>query len=382
MKDDELAIWLALHSLSGSGFGPKSVLRLVERLGSAREVWSASKERLVDEARMTPDSAEKFVGRRENVDPAVLLAALKKADITALPFLHPFYPPLLRQIHDPPTILFVRGAMEETDFDHVIGVVGTRNPTTYGTRLAKDVARRLSADGVTVASGLALGIDSLAHWGAIEGGGRTLAVVATGPDICYPSSNKRLYQAILEGRGIIVSEYFPGTKPEKWHFPARNRIVSGISGGLLVVEAGENSGALISARLAFEQSREVFAFPGRVDSPMSIGTNQLIAKNVAHLIRDHNDVLDVMNWVKTSVREVTTVVELFGREKEIYELLSNEPTHFDVLCEQTGVQAGEMSATLTMLELAGLVTRHPGDWYSRPENSNVAQQTPTLPGTN
>lgn len=383
IPDDELAIWLALHTMTGGGFGPKRMHILLERFNwNAKQLWYANRDELLSQTYMQPEYVDKFIGKREEAKPEKLIASLKKATVTALHFMHPLYPARLREIHDPPLVVFVSGQLKETDFQHSIAMVGTRNPTSYGQRLAKDTARALGAAGAVIASGLAIGIDSYSHWGAIEGGGRTIAVVATGTDICYPSSNKRLYNAILDGHGVVVSEYMPGTKPEKWHFPARNRIVSGLARAIVVVEAGETSGALITARLAFEQNRDVFAFPGRVDSPMSVGTNALISKQVAHLIRDYKDVMDALEWVTSQVREVATVVELFGREKEIYELLSNEPTHFDVLCERTGVTAGEMSASLTMLELAGLVTRHPGDWYSRQDTGSLAYEQPSLPQQN
>lgn len=378
IRDDELAIWLALHSMSGAGFGPKRVLRLLDRFGEIDEAWKANRDDLINVAGFQPDFADLFISKRSETDPEGLLKALKKSGVLAIPYTHVLYPFRLREIHDPPSVIFVNGNLHESDWQHIISVVGTRSPSAYGQKLAKDVARGLSASGAVVCSGLAIGVDSLAHWGAIEGGGRTIAVVATGPDICYPTSNKRLMNAITNGHGVIMSEYFPGTKPEKWHFPARNRIVSGLAKAVVVVEAGESSGALITARLGFEQNRDIFAFPGRVDSAMSAGTNALIAKNQAHLISNHKDVLDALDWVQSSVREVTTVVELFGREKEIYEMLSNEPTHFDVLCERSGMNAGEMSATLTMLELAGIIIRHPGDWYSRQDQSSVFEQ-PSLP---
>jgi DNA processing protein len=379
MHDDELAIWLGLHSLSGAGFGPKRVLRLLDRFGGIKEGWAASREELIRVAGFPPDFVDSFIAKRADADLEGLLNTLKKSGVLAIPYTHQLYPFRLREIHDPPSVLFVNGNLYESDFNHIISVVGTRSPTSYGQKLSKDVARGLSASGAVIASGLAIGVDSLAHWGAIEGGGRTIAVVATGPDICYPSSNKRLMKAIVDGHGVIMSEYFPGTKPEKWHFPARNRIVSGLAKGIVVIEAGESSGALITARLGFEQNREVFAFPGRVDSPMSAGTNQLIRKNNAHLCRDFKDVLDGLDWVQTTYRELTTVVELFGREKEIYEMLSNEPTHFDVLCEMSGMNAGELSATLTMLELAGIILRHPGDWYSRQDAGVGTYEQQSLP---
>jgi DNA processing protein len=379
VPDDELAIWLGMNALSGPGFGPKGVLRLYDRFRDIKDAWFASRDEVISAVQCSRDYADSFVAKRAEIDPEALLKKLKRSGALAIPYNHTLYPFRLREIHDPPTVLFVNGALNESDFAHVVSIVGTRSPTSYGQKLAKDVARGLSESGAVVASGLAIGIDSLAHWGAIEGGGRTIAVVATGPDICYPSSNKRLMNAILDGHGVVVSEYFPGTKPEKWHFPARNRIVSGLASAIVVVEAGETSGALITARLGFEQNRDIFAFPGRVDSPMSAGTNSLISKSQAQLVRNHKDVLDALEWVTTSGREVTTVVELFGREKEIYEMLSNEPTHFDVLCERAGMSAGEMSATLTMLELAGVVTRHQNDWYSRQEPGSVAYEQPSIP---
>jgi DNA processing protein len=251
------------------------------------------------------------------------------------------------------------------DMSHNVGIVGTRTPTALGQKLAKEISSGLAQSGVTIVSGMALGIDSLAHWGALESKGKTVAVLGSGVDYCYPSSNRHLYQALTEGgNGAVISEFFPGTKPEKWHFPARNRIISGMSQALAVIEAGEISGALITAKMAFEQSREVFAVPGRLNDRMSAGTNDLIAKNMAHLLRSYTDILEDMGWVSTGVSQtVPTIVELYGREREVFELMSLEPVHFDHLAEKTGMNTGELSATLTMLELGGLISRLPGDWY-------------------
>ena len=365
MSDEDVAVWLGLYSMSGPAYGAKLTKRLIERFGGMKDAWNATRDELISIGGFNREFVEDFISKRNAVNIESQLTALKRSGVLAIPYTHQLYPHRLREIHDPPSVLFVNGNLYESDFLHAIAVVGTRDPSSYGQKLAKDVARGLSQSGASVVSGMAIGVDSLAHWGAIEGGGRTIAVVATGPDLCYPTSNKRLMTAIMDGHGIIVSEYFPGTTAEKWHFPARNRIVSGIVSGIVVVEAAESSGALITARLGFEQNRDVFAFPGRVDSRMSAGTNKLIADLQARLITGHKDVLDGLEWVPTKVREMTTVVELFGREKEIYEMLSNEPTHFDVLCHQSGMNAGEMSSTLTMLELAGVIARHPGDWYAR-----------------
>jgi DNA processing protein len=290
--------------------------------------------------------------------------------VRALDLYHPLYPPLLREIAIPPIVLYMKGGLDPSDFGKCFGMVGTRRPTAYGQRNAKEFARNLAASGVTVVSGMALGIDSLCHYGAIEGKGRTIAVLASGCDVCYPSSNKPLYNKLIEGEnGAVVSEFFPGTKPEEWRFPARNRIISGMCKGLAVIEAGEVSGSLITARLAFEQGREVFALPGRLDSPMSKGTNGLIAVHKAQILLSTKQILEDLEWVsvKQADRTVPAIVELYGREREVFDLISNEPVQFDYIAEKVGMNAGELSATLTMLELAGIVTRLPGDWYARQE---------------
>lgn len=367
ISDEELAHWLAFDCLEGIGLGSRKILLLFERLRSMRTAWGASPEVLRYAPGFDHDLIAKFVQARKSIDPAVILAKLKASGIDAWPFPDPRYPIALKHIHDPPIVLYVNGKPRESDFSYDVAVVGTRKPTPYGQKLAKETARGLSDAGATVISGMAIGTDSLAHWGALEGSGRTIAVLGCGPDVCYPSSNRRLFRQILdEDRGVILSEYFPGTTPEPWRFPARNRIISGLSQGVVVIEGGIQSGSLITAKQAFEQNRDVYAFPGRVDSEMSTGTHKLIADNKAQLVTSYKDVLYYLGWVKSGRnKNEVAVVELFGREKEIYDLLSHEPVHFDALCDSTGMQAGEMSATLTMLELAGVATRMPGDMYVR-----------------
>jgi DNA processing protein len=370
LGDEELSSWLAFSELSGPGIGYRKVASLLEFFGNLKDAWNGSVSQLKDSHALSQQNIEKFVQARLLIDREALLKKVKAAKVRALDFYHPLYPPLLREIHDPPIVLFMKGRLDPADFNMCVGVVGTRRPTAYGQRHAKEIAKGLAASGVTVVSGMALGIDSFAHYGAIEGKGRTVAVLACGVDVCYPSSNKPLYTKLIEGEnGAVVSEFAPGTKPEDWKFPARNRIISGFGRALAVIEAGEISGSLITARLAFEQSREVFALPGRVDGPMSKGTNSLIAKTTAHLLTSYEQILEEMGWVisKEAGRNVPTIVELYGRERELFELISTEPVHFDYLVEKMGMNAGELSATLTMLELAGIVTRLPGDWYARQE---------------
>ncbi len=374
--DNEQAHWLAFDQLSGPGLGVARVKLLYDRLQSLAAAWTASRDQLRSLAIFNSDIIDAFIEKRKSIDPAALLDQVRKANIQAYPLFHPLYPMRLREIHDPPIILYINGSLTPEDMLYAVGVVGTRRPSSYGSKYAKEISRNLARSGATVVSGMAVGIDSLAHWGAIEGGGKTVAVLGCGPDVCYPSGNRPLFKALTSGEhGAVVSEFFPGTKPEPWRFPARNRIISGLSKGLAVIEAGETSGSLITAKIAFEQNREVFALPGRVDNPMSSGTNKLIGSHTAHVLTTHEDILNELRWasVPSNGKLPPVVVELYGKEKDIFELISAEPVHFDHLIERSGLQAGELSATLTMLELAGMVERLPGDWYSRETTSFMSK---------
>jgi DNA processing protein len=370
--DEEQAHWLAFDQLSGPGLGVQRLKLLYDRMQSMEAAWTAGRDQLRSLGILNLETVDAFIEKRKAIDPAALLDKVRKDNIQAYPLYHPLYPIRLREIHDPPIVLYINGKMTPDDMLYAVGVVGTRRPSSYGQKYAKEISKNLAMAGATVVSGMAVGVDSLAHWGAIEGGGKTVAVLGCGPDVCYPSSNRPLFKKLIDGEhGAVVSEFFPGVKPEPWRFPARNRIISGLSKGLAVIEAGETSGSLITAKLAFEQNREVFALPGRVDNPMSRGTNKLIGSHTAHVLSSHEDILNELRWasVPSNGQLPPAVVELYGKEKDVFELISAEPVHFDHLIERSGLQSGELSATLTMLELAGMVERLPGDWYSRQTTS-------------
>lgn len=364
--DEEIAHWLAFDQLSGgTGLGAKKVRTLYERFFTLKPLWKASRADLMETKVFTQEQVDSFISQRSTIVPSKLLDTVKKKGVSAYPFFHPNYPPLLRHIDDPPLILYLKGKLKVHELDRSVAIVGTRKSTPYGETYAQKFGGDLASLGVTVISGMAVGIDSCAHWSAIKARGRTVAVLACGVDVCYPTSNKPLYQRLIEDENCaVVSEFFPGTKPEPWRFPARNRIISGLSQGILVVEAGETSGAIITAKIGFEQNRQVFAIPGKIDCPTSMGCNRLISDSTARLVMGCQEMMSDLNWVAVAQsKEVPTIVELFGKEREVMSMVSTEPVHFDVLVEKLAMAAGELSGTLTMLELAGVVKRLPGDWF-------------------
>jgi DNA processing protein len=370
LSDEDLSYWLAFAQLSGPGVGVSKVKALLETFGSVKAAWQAPLNELSEMRWLSNQIAERFVAARNAIDPEALLKNLHKAGANAIHFLHPHYPVGLKEIHDPPIVLFKKGGLPFEEIKYCAALIGTRNPTRYGQIHAKEYSRWLAERSVTVVSGMAIGIDSFAHWGAIEASGRTVAVLGSGVDICYPSSNRPLYNKLVESSNTaVVSEFFPGVKPQNWHFPARNRIISGMSEVLVIFEAGETSGSLITAKIAQDQVRPIFAMPGRIDSPASSGTNKLISNLTAELLTTPEQVITAMNWQQKPnfTPPPPPPIELYGREKDVFEFLSEEPVHFDYIVEKMGMMSGELSATLTMLELAGVVTRLPGDRYHRHE---------------
>ena len=276
------------------------------------------------------------------------------------------YPPALKQITLPPPFLFVRGTIARDDA-LAIAIVGSRRPTGYGLRMAERLAGDLAARGVTIVSGLARGVDTGAHRGALGAGGRTLAVLGSGVDIVYPPENRGLAREVMAA-GAVVSQFPMGTPPLPQHFPIRNRVIAGLTLGTVVVEAAERSGALITARLAGEIGREVYAVPGNVSSPVSQGTNQLI-QDGARLVRDWEDVVaELAPMWRAAVRPVAVPEDAAAAADAggaVLPLLGEEPVAIDHVIERTGLPAGEVAASLTELELRGLVRRLPGQRYVR-----------------
>lgn len=282
----------------------------------------------------------------------------------------PQYPALLKQIHDPPPVLFVRGNPEVLNTAQV-SIVGSRNPTPGGRRTAMNFSRELGLCGLTVTSGLAAGIDSAAHAGALEVDTSTIAVLGNGLDIIYPPANRSLAELIL-AKGALISEFVPGTKPLPVNFPRRNRIISGLSAGTLVVEAAMNSGSLITARLAMEQGREVFAVPGSIANPVARGCHALI-RDGAKLTEQTTDILEEIGHIQALLRAAATPdvpeavrgFQLDADGKVLLDSIGYDPVTIDMLVEETGISANAAAAVLLNLELQELIESLPGGGFVR-----------------
>ncbi|MDO8578834.1 MAG: DNA-processing protein DprA [Dehalococcoidales bacterium] len=334
------------------GIGPVRFNQLQSHFPNLAEAWAAGPKEL-KQAGLDSGTVKSIVTSRPGISLDVEMEKLDRTGVQAIISNSPDYPKRLKEIYDFPPVLYVKGTLSPRD-DWTIAVVGTRRATNYGRQVTEEITSDLVKNNVTIASGLARGIDTIAHRSALEAGGRTLAVFACGLDIVYPSENAELARRITL-QGALVSEYPPGTKPRPDYFPRRNRIMSGLSLGVLVVEAGETSGAMITARLALEQNREVFAVPGSILSPASIGTNKLIQEG-AKLVRDYRDVLQELNLtVATHQMEMKDLVSGSETEAALLKQLGHEPIHIDEVCRSSGLPISSVSSTLAMMELKGLV---------------------------
>lgn len=287
-------------------------------------------------------------------------------NITVIKKSSPDYPEILKEISGAPKQLYIRGKLPD---NHIMNfaIVGTRAASEYGKTLAFKIARELAELGFNIVSGLALGIDTESHLGALEGGGKTIAVVGSAIDnnSIYPASNLKLVRRIVASGGAVISEYAPGTKSEMWFFPARNRIISGLSRGVLVVEAPEKSGALITARLALEQNRDVFAIPGSIFSKNSAGANFLI-KNGARVVTSVDDILEELSMTDLKIKkESVENNSLAEEEKIVLNIIAQEPIHIDKICETAKMTASQTLSAVSMLEIKGLIKNIGGSRFAK-----------------
>lgn len=346
---EERVAWVGWSLIRG--IGPARFRQLLEAFGSARQAWQAPRAELV-RAGLPEKLAQEVEERRAQLRPEALLEQWQHKGIHVLTWEDPNYPPRLKHIPQSPPVLYLRGEWTPQD-DWAVAVVGTRKPTAYGRRVTQDVVAFLVEHRVTVVSGLARGIDGLAHRTALETGGRTLAVLGSGVDVIYPPEHRHLAERIVES-GALLSDYPPGTRPEAAHFPARNRLISGLSLAVVVVEAGERSGALITAAFAADQGREVFAVPGSIYAPQSQGTLRLIQQG-AHLLRHPQDLAQVLELhLLPQHQQARLTLPQDPLERLLWEHLQ-EPLHIDELCARTGLSSAQVSALLVLMELKGWV---------------------------
>jgi DNA processing protein len=350
LDDQELQFWIAFSRIPSVGSVRLGLLE--SRFGSLQAAWSASRSELtssgLDRAVVTS-----IVDNRANVDPQREIDRIHAAGVTVLTWHDSDYPTLLREIDDLPPILYLKGQL---DAAKAVTVVGTRKPTAYGREVAKQMAGELAEAGVTIVSGLARGIDGVAHRAALEAGGRTLAVLGCGVDVAYPPEHSGLMAQIVE-QGAVISEYPLATKPEARHFPRRNRLLSGLSVATLVIEAGDGSGTLSTVKFALEQNREVLCISGSIYSPASTLTNRLIQEG-AKPVLDVRDVLEKVDLLpSTQGQQQLLGLELDGPPDEdaIFEALAYEPQHVDDLSRATGLPVTSVTGALTVMELKGRV---------------------------
>jgi DNA processing protein len=348
------------------GLGRARLLSLMKEFGGPQAILEADPRAWELQANVN----RKFAGQVPATDDPEFCSRVEVLDQSAtsiITYHDSRYPEILKTIADPPAILYLRGSLPEGP---ALAVVGARKASEQGRRLTRKLCRELAEAGLTIISGLARGIDTAAHRGALAGGGRTVAILGCGIDQIYPPENRELSLQIIDN-GAILSEYPPGTEPLAGHFPARNRLISGLSCGVLVIEAAAGSGSLITVDFALEQGREVFSVPGGPLSATSAGTNKLL-KDGAHLVTETADILDVLRPGQTLDRSLqfldTLPAGLQEREKKLFKSLTFEPLHIDELSRKSALTPMEVSDILLHLELAGWVEQLPGARYLRSQN--------------
>lgn len=360
MKEKKYWIWLS----SIPGIGSKSCLNLIRHFGSAENVYQCSFSELRNSGIIREKAAKTITEHRNIENVNEYLKIMKENNIKAYTILENDYPDNLKNIYDPPPVLYVKGNLIKEDVLS-LGIVGSRKASDYGIKSAYRIASRLAELGITIVSGMAMGIDSAAHKGALAAKGRTIAVFACGLKHVYPMTNFKLSQEIQKC-GAVISEYPIDTEAFANQFPARNRIISGMSLGVIVVEAGEKSGSLITADFALEQGREVFAVPGNITSPNSKGTNELI-KNGAKLVSKIEDIIEELN-LKIVYKEKTRVddydkYDISAEEGHILAYLKSKMGDKDEIAAATDLQPGKAMAALTMLEMKGLIQQNGGIYF-------------------
>jgi DNA processing protein len=346
--------------------GPVRLRKLLEIFEEPQRVLAAKRSELRAAEGIGNEVADQIANWESIVDLAAELDQIREFDATVITQESPSYPKSLREIHAPPIVLYVWGELQERDH-HAIGIIGARRTTHYGTESAKKLAYQLAYAGLTVISGLARGIDTAAHQGALAAKGRTIAVIGSGLSKLYPPENRGLAEKIRGGNGAIVSEFSMEIEPDRQTFPMRNRIIAGWSHGVLVVEAGLNSGALITASQALEQGRSVYAVPGHINAPSALGSNRLIQQG-AKLVMDARDILDDLQILLPETKPspeaaARTLPALSDEERRVYDAIESTETAIDDISRKCLLPSATVSSALLRLELKRLVKQLPGKYF-------------------
>ena len=350
--------WVGFNLVKG--IGPVRLEKLLQYFGDIRTAWEARSYQL-QAAGLNDNLVKRMSEIRNRVSLDELEQKLRIQGIKVLTWDDPAYPDRLRQIAQSPCLLYIKGDILAEDA-WAVAIVGTRRYSSYGRQVAENISHTLARNGITIISGLARGIDGIAHRAAMDAGGRTIAVLGSGLDILYPPEHRALAEEI-SNKGALISDYPLGTPPDGSNFPPRNRIISGLSKIIIVVEAGERSGALITATYAAEQGKDVFAVPGKISAPMSKGTNLLI-KQGAHPLLDPQDVLDLLNMTLVAEqRVIRKVLPSDPKEAVLYQAVGEEPLHVDEICSQVNLPIEEVTSTLALMELKGMVRKMFGMKY-------------------
>jgi len=362
-RSDSKFSWLALKMIPN--LGNITYKRLLDRFGDPNNVFEAELKDLIAVEGVRKETAKRIVSRAWEGSPQDELMRLKDCGARLITFFDSSYPKYLREIHDPPPLLYLKGN-DIPQGKTMVGVIGSRNPSHYGLKATEEICQGLAIRKIVVVSGMARGIDSAAHWGCLRGQGFTIAVLGSGIDVIYPESNSKLFNYIVK-KGSVITEFSLGTPPEARNFPIRNRIISGLSKGVVVVEASRRSGSLITASLALEQGREVLAVPGSIDSFKSTGTHFLI-KQGAKLVENADDVLQEIGlnypYSKEMDRSKKIPLPLMEEdEKRLYDILGDYPLHIDQIVRQSRTDPARVANLLTRLELKGAVKQLPGKLF-------------------
>ena len=349
--NSDIKYWVGFNNIPG--IGRVRLGQLESYFGGLEAAWNAGPGE-IKRAGLDSAALRAISQWRDKISPDDEMDKLQKSGVQVLTCNDDAYPKRLKEIYDYPPVLYVRGTLLPED-EWCLAVVGTRRATVYGKQVTEEIVTDLARSKITIVSGLARGIDTIAHRSALEAGGRTIAVFGCGLDIVYPNENESLARDIM-AHGALLSEYPLGARPRAENFPRRNRILSGLSLGVLVTEADEDSGAMITAEDAIEQDREVFAIPGSILSPASRGVNRLIQKGEAKLVRTYTDIMEELNLMTVARQmEMREILPESETESALLKHLGAEPSHIDEVCRKSGLAAATVSGTLAMMELKGLV---------------------------